>query len=72
MKQPDRHTLCKNLPYKRRLDLLQISDLDVRQNRADMILMFRLTHQIFPGITNDFIQLFSNRRLQKHQFKLKK
>jgi hypothetical protein len=62
----------KHKPYRERLNILQLPELEVRYDRADMIQIYRLTHNIWPGDTSDFIDMQTDPRLRGHQYKLKK
>jgi hypothetical protein len=62
----------KHKPYRERLNILQLPELEVRYDRADMIQIYRLTHKIWPGDTSEFIDMQTDPRLRGHQYKLKK
>jgi hypothetical protein len=62
----------KHKPYRDRLNILQLPELEVRYDRADMIQIYRLTHNIWPGDTSEFIDMQTDPRLRGHQYKLKK
>jgi ribonuclease P/MRP protein subunit RPP40 len=47
----------KHKPYRERLKILQLPELEVRYDRADMIQIYRLTHNIRPGDTSEFIDM---------------
>lgn len=59
-------------PYNDRLKLLKIPPLEDRQDRGDLIQMYRLTHKIFPENSSNFLTLAEDRRLRGHCYKLKK
>ncbi|EFA13460.1 LINE-1 reverse transcriptase homolog-like Protein [Tribolium castaneum] len=68
-----RWTHClRQVSYEQRLEILKIPDLRARQNRADAIQIFRLTHGLFPGVTRNFLQIQYHDRLRGHSYKLKK
>lgn len=60
------------LPYNRRLDLISLTSLKTRQNRADLIQMFRITHDLFPQKKEKFLQIATDKRLRGHRFKISK
>lgn len=62
----------KRLPYEKRLEVLNLPDIESRQNRADLIQLFRLTHNLFPTNHNEFLQLAADERLRGHPYKLQK
>jgi hypothetical protein len=43
-----------------------------RQDRADLIQMFRITHQLFPGCMGDFLEFALDQRLRGHDCKTQK
>jgi hypothetical protein len=61
-----------HLPYEERLKMLKIPQLEERFDRADLIQMFRLTHNLFPEEMENFCLLSEGRRLRGHQFKIPK
>ncbi|EFA12429.1 hypothetical protein TcasGA2_TC005240 [Tribolium castaneum] len=68
-----RWTHClRQVSYEQRLEILKIPDLRARENRADAIQIFRLTHGLFPGVTCNFLQIQNHDRLRGHSYKLKK
>ncbi|EFA12433.1 hypothetical protein TcasGA2_TC005244 [Tribolium castaneum] len=68
-----RWTHClRQVSYEQRLEILKIPDQRARQNRADAIQIFRLTHGLFPGVTRNFLQIQYHDRLRGHSYKLKK
>jgi hypothetical protein len=48
---------------KLRLEILSLPPLCKRQDRADLIQMFRVTAQLFPGSMDDFLEFALDRQL---------
>jgi hypothetical protein len=46
----------RKLNYELLLEILSLPPLCRRQGRADLIQMFRITHQLFPGCMGDFLE----------------
>jgi hypothetical protein len=65
-----------HLPYEERLQMLKIPQLEERFDRADLIQMFRLTHNLFPDERENFWLISEGRgegrRLRGHEFKIAK
>jgi hypothetical protein len=59
-----------HLPYEERLKILKIPQLEERFDRADLIQMFRLTHNLFPEDVENFCLFSEGRRLRGHEFKI--
>jgi hypothetical protein len=62
----------KKLNYELRLEILSLPPLCRRQDRADLIQMFRITHQLFPGCMGDFLEFALDQRLRGHDYKTQK
>jgi hypothetical protein len=64
-----------HLPYEERLKMLKIPQLEERFDRADLIQMFRLTHNLFPDEIENFWLLSEddyvgmNLKLPRNHFK---
>jgi hypothetical protein len=61
-----------HLAYEERLKILKIPQLEERFDRADLIQMFRLTHNLFPEEVENFCLFSEGRRLRGHEFKVAK
>jgi hypothetical protein len=58
-----------HLPYEERSKML-IPQFEEKFNRADLIQMFRLTHNLFPEKMENFCLFSEGRRLRGHEFKI--
>jgi hypothetical protein len=55
-----------------RLEILSLRSLCRRQDRADLIQMFRITHQLFAGYMDEFLEFALEQRLRGHSYKTQK
>lgn len=65
-------TKLGRLNYQTRLDLLGLAQLNKRYDRADLIQLFRITHDLFPTPSNYYVELCTDNRLRGHEFKIRK
>ena len=58
------------IPYAQRLIFLDLPSLETRRLRADLILCYKILHQLIDININDFLNISSNVRTRGHMYKL--